>query len=125
MKPRLNPRRSGEHFESIAKHYLEAEGLIAVESNYSCRLGEIDLIMRAASKTIVFVEVKFRKSSIFGHPVEMVGPSKQRKIRLTAAHYLSHHPALRKLNCRFDVVGIMNKQGSSEKQIDWIKNAFF
>ena len=55
----------GEQAEAIALRYLQAKGLDLVERNYRCRFGEIDLIMRDG-KTLVFTEVRLRKSNAFG-----------------------------------------------------------
>ena len=51
--------RKGLRFEDQARQYLSARGLKLLESNYRCRFGEIDLIMRDA-QTLCFIEVRFR-----------------------------------------------------------------
>ena len=70
------------------------------------RHGEIDLIVRRAN-VIVFVEVKFRRTSDFGAPASAVGPNKQRRLRRLAALWLaSNHVTTRSV--RFDVVSVVN-----------------
>jgi putative endonuclease len=116
---RFVPRSSrsiGADKERIARTYLERRGLSLVASNYRCRLGEIDLVMRDAD-TLVFVEVRFRASQRYGTPAETVGLPKQKRIAAAAGHYLLRHPL--NLPCRFDVLAI----GTGDR-IDWIRDAF-
>jgi putative endonuclease len=66
---------------------------------------------------LVFVEVRFRRSSRFGSPAETVDYRKQRRLVAAAQHYLQANPSV--LPCRFDVVAI-----GGEDRIEWFKNAF-
>lgn len=66
---------------------------------------------------LVFVEVRYRRSSRFGRPEETVDPRKQRRLAAAAGHYLQENPTV--LPCRFDVVAM-----SDPDRIEWIKNAF-
>lgn len=86
-----------------------------VERNYRTRYGEIDLILRA-EKTLVFVEVKLRRGSGFGDPLESITPRKQATIRSLAERTLDFEDA------RFDVVGILETSGRCE--IHHIEDAF-
>lgn len=106
----------GAEKEQLARAYLGRQGLRPVASNYSCRLGEIDLIMRDTD-TLVFVEVRYRASEGFGTPAETVGPRKQRRLAAAASHYLQQYRL--DLPCRFDVLAI----GAGDR-IDWIRDAF-
>ncbi len=84
-------------------------------------MGEIDLIMTDRT-TIVFVEVRFRIHNNYGDGAESVDTRKQRKISLTALHYLQKSRLSNRF-CRFDVVSLSEaKNGTSE--INWIQNAF-
>jgi putative endonuclease len=114
-----NSRDTGNQAEQLARRFLQARGLSHLESNFLCKLGEIDLIMQDA-ESLVFVEVRFRQDSRFGSPAESIHAGKQKKLLRTARYYLQTHPKLAKLPCRFDVVSI---DGSRPDQIDWIKNA--
>ena len=58
-------QHQGDLAEYEAKNYLISQGLLLLEKNYACKLGEIDLIMEDKG-CIVFVEVRFRKSNAFG-----------------------------------------------------------
>lgn len=115
------PRARGLVVEDAAERYLQQQGLLAVERNFNSRGGEIDLVMREAD-TLVFVEVRFRKSDRFGTPVESVTAAKQRKLLQTAQLYLLARPQWRNKPCRFDIVAA--RPGESGLQFEWIKNAF-
>ena len=107
----------GVEAERIAAEYLKQQGLLLLTRNYSCRHGEIDLIMRDGKNT-VFVEVRLRKSNQFGGAVYSITPAKQQKIIRTAQHFLAQHGDLA---CRFDVILMQTAQIDG---ITWIKNAF-
>lgn len=106
----------GAEKERLAESFLTNQGLRLVARNHRCRYGEIDLIMREAS-ILVFVEVRFRRSTRFGSPAETVDARKQRRLIATAKHYLQAHPT--PCACRFDVVAI-----DGQHHIQWIKHAF-
>ena len=109
----------GKKAEQLALRHLEKNGLQPCENNYRCRRGEIDLIMYDGA-TLVFVEVRYRKSDMFGSACESVTRNKQRKLLATASHYLQQHHIC--CPCRFDIVGIT---GDNEiYRIDWLKDAF-
>ena len=77
--------------EGLAAAYLQYHGLALLSRNYRCRRGEIDLVMRDRSGGIhvtVFVEVRYRKGTQHGRPEETISVAKQRKLILSAAHYL-------------------------------------
>ena len=105
--------------EEQAKDYLQAQGLKWVESNYRCKMGEIDLVMFDRD-CLVFVEVKARKNNSYGGALVSIGVQKQRKLIKTASLYLLVKKLHDKHPVRFDVVTI---EGVPPK-IDWIKNAF-
>lgn len=110
----------GSRAEKLAAKYLRRRKLILVQSNYRCKLGEIDLIMRH-NDYWVFVEVKYRKSEQFGGALESVNQHKQIKLRRAAEHYLIHHKLI---DCpaRFDILCINKSLLTPEFQ--WIQNAF-
>lgn len=74
--------------EELAAGYLEMEGYEILCRNYRCPYGEIDVIARKDGYT-AFVEVKTRTGNGYGQPAEAVGRAKQRKIRQSAAFYLT------------------------------------
>ena len=123
----INSQVFGNAQESKAARYLRLQGLKLLCRNYRSRHGEIDLIM-TDSNTLVFGEVRYRRSEYFGGALNSVTSIKQKKIRLTAAHYLQAHPQLQ-CSCRFDVIGLTHATttaaNAAELRFDWIKNAFY
>ena len=106
---------NGAQAEQQAARYLQHQGLKPVAQNYRGRFGEIDLIMRDGA-TLVFVEVRLRRSANFGGAAASIDARKQRRIILTAQQYLAglaHIPP-----CRFDAV-LMDDNG-----VQWLRNAF-
>ncbi len=100
--------------------YLTRRGYRLVERNYRTRRGEIDLILRKRD-TLIFVEVKLRRSLDFGDPLEAVTPHKQHTLRRLAEYYLADRkPDFDTL--RFDVVGILSSRDGL--RIDHIEDAF-
>lgn len=96
----MNTTSLGTHAELFVARQLEAEGFNILEHNYKKKYGEIDLIA-AKKDLIVFVEVKMRTTRYFD-PAELITPSKQRKIIITASAYLARKNIDDK-ECRFDV----------------------
>lgn len=91
--------------EDLALRYLMRRGYTLVERNYRTRRGEIDLILRKED-TLIFVEVKLRRGTGFGDPLEAVTPRKQATLRYLAERYLAdREPDFDTV--RFDVVGIL------------------
>lgn len=123
----INSQVFGNAQESKAAHYLRSQGLKLLCRNYRSRYGEIDLIM-TDSNTLVFVEVRYRRSEHFGGALNSVTSIKQKKIRRTAAYYLQSHPQLQ-CSCRFDVIGLTHTTTTAvhgaKLHFDWIKNAFY
>ncbi|NOQ81719.1 MAG: YraN family protein [Methylophaga sp.] len=117
MKSELS---TGQQAELWASNYLQQQGLILVTKNYHCRRGEIDLIMQD-NQTLVFIEVRYRKSARFGSALESVNYKKQEKIIFTAEHYLLQNKQDFS-SYRFDVVAISPEQHTPK--ITWLKDAF-
>ena len=104
--------------EEAAKVFLLKQGLRWIASNYSCRMGEIDLIMQEG-ECLVFVEVRQRSSMAFGGALASITATKQKKIIKAAQHFQLTHKQLSNNPCRIDVLTL---QGTAPN-IDWIKNA--
>lgn len=113
----MNENNAGLEAEKLAATFLTNHGLKLVTQNYHCRFGEIDLIMTEA-KTLVFIEVRLRSNSQFGSAANSITPQKQKKLILTAQHYLQQHG---ESACRFDAI-LMSK--NNLQNIEWIRNAF-
>lgn len=110
-------RATGDHFEGAALSFLQARGLRLVRANFLCRHGEIDLVMRDG-ETLVFVEVRYRRSAAFGGALGSVTAAKRRKL-VSAAHlWLGWHRHDAARPCRFDVLAF---EGAS---VEWVRAAF-
>lgn len=97
-------RSQGHYFEQQAKQFLQKQGLRFVAENQSFKCGELDLIMQQG-KTLVFVEVRQRKSAHFGSALESIGYAKQQKWLNAANMWLAGRgQSLETADCRFDVV---------------------
>jgi putative endonuclease len=97
-------RLLGQAGEALAADTLQQQGYTILTRNYRTPFGEIDLIARHGD-TLVFVEVKLRRSEFFGPPQAAVNTAKQRHLQLAAQYYLNQQ-RLRDIDIRFDVVAI-------------------
>lgn len=119
---KLAKREQGILLEKYAAEQLQQAGCKIIETNFLCKLGEIDLIVKDKNY-LVFVEVRYRKQTSFGGAALSVNQSKQRKICNTARLYLQQHQMTDTALCRFDVFAI---EGPLEHcHFQWIKNAFY
>jgi len=112
----------GDAGEARALAHLLDQGLTLVERNYRVargphsRGGEIDLVLRDRDGTLVFVEVRSRRSADFGGAGASVGAAKLASLRFAAASYLQRLAA--PPACRFDVVAI------DGERLEWLPGAF-
>ncbi len=117
----------GDLGEQAAERYLRRKcRLTVIERSYKNFIGEIDLIAidtRSRPRTIVFVEVKTRKSDWHGLPVEAVDEQKQRQVIATAMVWLKQHYLLES-RFRFDIVGILWPDDARQPTIQYYENAF-
>ncbi|MFO1258421.1 MAG: YraN family protein [Gammaproteobacteria bacterium] len=120
VKGKFTSRLIGQQVEDFAAQYLSQQGIQILEKNFQCKAGEIDIVGRMAN-ILVFVEVRYRRSREFGHPLETVTRAKQIKLIRTAQYYLQrfrNHPP----DCRFDVISAIGS--ISQLDWEWIPNAF-
>lgn len=115
----MHSTAKGTLAENIAKDKLISTGYKILETNYKCKLGEIDIIALHENQ-LVFIEVRSRKDSNFGMPQETVNFKKQQKLKKAALFYLKITNKLDS-SCRFDVVSILYK---TKVKIKIIKDAF-
>ena len=108
----------GKKSEDLAAKYLKKNGYKILLRNYRTRLGEIDIIARDG-RTIVFVEVKARKTERAGSVKSSITAAKKLKITRLAQNYFKESGA-RDVKARFDVVVIKGEGGA----VELIKNAF-
>ncbi|HYF83112.1 MAG TPA: YraN family protein [Clostridia bacterium] len=116
-----NNKILGAFGEGLACEYLAESDYRVLERNFSCKVGEIDIIA-LQNDTVVFVEVKTRSSEKYGLPSEAVSAAKQKKIVKTALYYLQTNKLLDYM-CRFDVIEIL-VDAENKYQINLIKDAF-
>ena len=117
----MEPRAFGLESETLAARFLSQRGYRIVERNYRTRRGEIDLVAYDGH-TLVFVEVKTRRSTAFGEPHGAIDRRKQIRMERLAHQYL-HHRRLEDRDCRFDLVFIHVKEGQPPV-IELMQNAF-
>lgn len=99
---KVHNRETGGLAETLARKALIEKGYLILESNFSNRFGEIDIIAKDKD-VLVFVEVKAKKGIEFGLPEEMISPYKLRKVRNMATIYMKGET----LPCRIDVVAVI------------------
>ncbi len=112
----------GDRGERAAARFLRRLGYKIIQRNYSSAWGEIDLIALDGT-TLVFVEVKTRRSDAIGQPEEAVTIDKQKILTRMALSYLKKYKLL-EARTRFDVVAIVWPDGVREPQIRHLCNAF-
>jgi putative endonuclease len=108
--------RAGARAEERCAELLRQAGLLLVERNWRCRLGEIDLIAEDRG-VLVFAEVRMRRAFAFGGAGESVTAAKRARIMAAAGLYLSRRG---EVQCRFDVFLVDGPAGD----IKWIRDAF-
>ncbi len=95
----------GAYGERVAAQRLVDQGMVLVDRNWRCELGELDLVLREGD-VLVFCEVKTRTSSAYGHPLEAVGPAKCDRLRLLAMRWVEEH-GVHPQDIRIDLVGVL------------------
>jgi putative endonuclease len=122
----IDRRARGNRAEAAARDYLIRAGLREVAANANYRGGELDLVMLDASgrdaATLVFVEVRFRKSSAFGGGAASVDAGKRRKLIHAAQSFLAEHRQYAKSPSRFDVIEAHGDHDAP--RLTWLREAF-
>lgn len=114
-------RAQGERIETLARDFLQRHGLTPVAANANFRGGELDLVMRDGD-TLVFVEVRYRRSNAFGGAAASVDAGKRRRLVLAAEQFLLAHREHAKRACRFDVIAAHGDPDAP--QFEWLRDAF-
>lgn len=109
----------GKIGEEIGTQYLIKNGYRIIIRNFRCRQGEIDIIAQDKNE-MVFIEVKTRKNTNYGYPIDAVDKRKQKHI-LNASKYYIYINKLEERNIRFDVIEIYKKD---KFYINHIKNIY-
>jgi putative endonuclease len=112
----------GAFGEACAADYLKKKRYKILGMNYRCSRGEIDIIARNG-KTVVFVEVKLRRSRSYARASDYVDNIKQRKIILASQSWLEENGL--EADCRFDVIEVyVDPEGRKVTELNHIKEAF-
>lgn len=111
----VNTKLLGRWGEDAAAEFLKKKGYKIIGRNYSCRMGEIDIIAEKG-RYIIFAEVKTRKNDAFATAAEFVTATKQRRLTTAAELWLSHNPTRKQP--RFDVVEVYAPQGVMTERPD-------
>lgn len=129
----------GTFGETVVADWLQAQGAIVLARQWTCRSGELDLVVKTSDGIVAFVEVKTRSRGNWdGDGALSITPTKQRKLLTAAQIFLQKHPDLAEHPCRFDValVRYTKKRGNqplatsphlTKNQFllqDYISNAF-
>ena len=125
-KDQVTTKAVGDAAELVALVHLRTAGLKLLETNYRTPGrggGEIDLIMKDADGTLVFIEVRQRASQSHGGAGASISAVKQKRIIFAARHYLMRFKTLPP--CRFDVVLIQGGMDAGDAPlIEWLRSAF-
>ncbi len=105
--------------EDLAAAHLISQGLIVLDRNWRCEVGEIDIVAKEGDALVV-CEVKTRSSARFGHPLEAITSTKTARLRRLAACWIREH-RVRPFEIRIDVVGII--LGAGEPEIEHVRGA--
>jgi putative endonuclease len=112
----------GSFGEDMACSYLQKQGYKILDRNFSCKVGELDIIAMEGD-TLAFIEVKCRTGVEYGHPSEAVSYSKQGKIVKAALFFMTKNKLFDYM-CRFDVIEVLTDGTEECSHINLIKNAF-
>lgn len=103
----------GSYGERVAAQRLVEQGMVLVDRNWRCELGEVDLVLRDGD-VLVFCEVKTRTSVAYGHPLEAVTPAKGARLRRLAVRWVEEH-GVHPEGIRIDLVGVLlAERGAAE-----------
>jgi putative endonuclease len=117
----LFSQKKGNEKEQQACKWLKKQKIKILEQNYRCKGGEIDIIGLDKEKTLIFFEVKYRKTATHGHALEYISKAKQTKIILCAEFYLLNHPKQQHAAMRFDGLTFQ----ADQQEPNWLKDIFW
>jgi putative endonuclease len=117
----MDRKETGARGEQLAKEHLKKKGYRIIETNYRCRLGEIDMIARHKD-CLVFIEVRTKANLNFGSPEESISTAKKAKMRVTAQYYLQSQPKYPK-SWRIDFVAVELDGKGTAKRIEIYESA--
>ncbi|MBI2463531.1 YraN family protein [Candidatus Peregrinibacteria bacterium] len=113
----------GKKGERLAAHFLQSQGYGILESNVRFQHKELDLIAEKNGE-LIFIEVKTRRGTNFGHGEEAVSHKKQKNVLSVGFEYVKKHPALKFLKWRFDIIAIDIAADGSAREVEHIKDVY-
>jgi putative endonuclease len=102
-------RLLGQRGETIAARHLTQRGMVLLDRNWRCEVGEIDLVLRDG-QVLVICEVKTRTSTDFGSPLEAISQVKADRLKVLAFRWLRVHDC-HPDDVRIDMVGVLAPPG--------------
>ena len=114
-------QQQGQLAEDAALAFLQARGLKLIERNARYSVGEIDLILMHEG-SLVFAEVRQRKSDRFGGAAHSIDRKKKKKCALAAQCWLKRNRQYAEAPCRFDAVLLTGRE--NDWRIEWLQDAF-
>jgi putative endonuclease len=108
----------GRYGEVVAARRLVEAGMVLLERNWRCELGEIDLVLRDGP-VLVVCEVKTRSSTDFGDPLEAVGRAKAERLHRLAERWQEER-GVRPAEVRIDLVGVL-QDGHGAARVDHVR----
>jgi putative endonuclease len=122
LAERLRPPTLGEQGERAAARFLRRRSYKIVARRRRLRYGEFDIVA-VDGRTIVFVEVKTRRSEGEIRPADSIGPERRRRMSRAAVAYLKSFGLL-DYPARFDIVEVVWPKDARRPAIRHHKNAF-
>src|SRR5688572_19458535 len=119
----MDRRTLGIDAEAQAREYLRLQGLEIFETNFRCKVGELDLIARDG-KVLVVIEVRSRLNMGYGNAAASIDWRKRARIVRATQFFLLKRKDLRRLPVRFDVVTLDRSAPDAKPTINWIRGAF-
>ena len=126
LQERIQPLSLGERGERAAARLLRRLGYHVVTTRRRHRYGEIDIIAvdnDVEGRTVVFVEVKTRRSERLGRPAEAIDAARQARLTRAALAFLKSHGLLEYAS-RFDVIEVIWPAEAQRPTIRHIRDAF-
>jgi putative endonuclease len=115
-------KKLGRWGEKRCESFLKKKGFKKLAHNFSCKSGEIDLVMVDTNGAVVFVEVKTRADEAFEPAESVITPAKKTKLNRAARYFLTTHN-IKDRPFRFDVVTVVLGQ-KGRPQVRHYENAF-
>ncbi|MGN0004219.1 MAG: YraN family protein [Sphingobacterium composti] len=113
-----NHLKSGKYGENLAVDFLNNAGFDILAVNWRFKYWEVDIVAMEEN-ILVFVEVKSRKSDLYGVPSDFVDNKKQQNLIQAAEAYIELNKYVGEI--RFDIVSVYLET----KKVELIKDAFW